>query len=106
VTTEQRHVLEGGEEAAPVGGGRPRHVGGRGSVLATGGEALDESGHDQDHRCPETDRLAGIITTTKEQADIKVTLKVRPARRPRRSAYRPKNHEPTGRLSAVGARMG
>ena len=51
------------------------------------------------------DSRVGITATTKEQADIKVTLKVRAARRPRRSAYRPKNHEPTGRIRKVTAKI-
>jgi hypothetical protein len=47
----------------------------------------------------------GMTATSREQADISVMLKVRAARRPRRSAKRPKNHDPTGRMRNVTAKI-
>ena len=53
---------------------------------------------------PMTSRV-GMIATRKEQDDMTVMLTVRAALRPRRSAYRPKNHEPTGRMMKVTAKI-
>ena len=47
----------------------------------------------------------GTSAITMEHIAISDTLKVRAARRPRRSAYRPKNQEPTGRVRNVTAKI-
>ena len=47
----------------------------------------------------------GMIATTNEQADMTVMLNIRAALRPRRSANRPKNHDPTGRMMKVTAKI-
>ena len=47
----------------------------------------------------------GMTATTNEHADISETLNIRAALRPRRSAYRPKNHDPTGRITNVTAKI-
>ncbi len=47
----------------------------------------------------------GITATRNEQADMMVTLIINAFLRPRRSANRPKNHEPTGRMTNVTAKI-
>jgi hypothetical protein len=55
-------------------------------------------------QCPMTSRV-GMIATTKEQVDITVMLSIRAALRPWRSAYLPKNQDPTGRMTKVTAKI-
>ncbi|CKW30312.1 Uncharacterised protein [Mycobacterium tuberculosis] len=47
----------------------------------------------------------GTNATISEQAAISDTLNVSAARRPRRSANRPRNHDPTGRVTKVTAKI-
>jgi hypothetical protein len=47
----------------------------------------------------------GITATTNEHVDMMVMLSIRAALRPRRSAKRPKNHDPTGRMTKVTAKI-
>ena len=47
----------------------------------------------------------GMIATRKEQDDITVMLRIKAALRPRRSANRPKNQDPTGRMRKVTAKI-
>ena len=47
----------------------------------------------------------GMTATRKEQVDMTVMLSIRAALRPRRSAYRPKNQDPTGRMTKVTAKI-
>lgn len=47
----------------------------------------------------------GTIAMMNEHAAISETLMVNAARLPFRSAYRPKNHEPTGRMTKVTAKI-
>ena len=47
----------------------------------------------------------GMTATRKEQDDMTVMLSIRAALRPRRSAYRPKNQDPTGRMTKVTAKI-
>ena len=53
---------------------------------------------------PMTSRV-GITATTNEHADMTVMLNISAALRPRRSANRPKNQEPTGRMRKVTAKI-
>ena len=47
----------------------------------------------------------GMTATTNEHADMTVMLNIRAALRPRRSAKRPKNQDPTGRITKVTAKI-
>ncbi len=47
----------------------------------------------------------GMTATRNEQADMTVMLSIREAFRPRRSAYLPKNQDPTGRMRKVTAKI-
>lgn len=47
----------------------------------------------------------GMIAMANDPAAIRLTLNVSAARRPCRSANQPKNHEPTGRIKKVTAKI-
>ncbi len=51
------------------------------------------------------DACDGTSAITAEHNAISDTLTVSAARRPRRSANRPKNHDPTGRITNVMAKI-